>query len=734
MTGRQKHGMGERGNGGAGVEYRRSEMCSFPHAPSPPRPHTSFYVLIALVPSLIAPRLIAAADDWPHALPSANAAVELPAQEWPLRPGLRTIKVLVHYPQGKLAEVNSQTGLMLSLHNWGGVDCVGTASPQALADRLNVIAICVNYLQSGKADSIDGPEPYDFGYLQGLDALRSLWWVRDRLLAGKHSFDDGRIFATGGSGGGNVTLMSNKLAPRTFTCVIDMCGMKKLSDDIAFNLPGGSDLDARWSRNSEHPYYLSRGHQELRFVGCPEHLWTMKRLGNTAKIIVVHGAEDATCPFADAQEMVKLMQGHRLEVEPRFISKDDLDGKVFTSAGHGLGNRTEIVFRVAENYLSPTGSNFLRRTTQTDFERRDDVRYRTSDGEFVISYKDGYPVGHFEAKPPATPYADHVHLDMVIADDGTSQKISKPEDWRRRVRHIRSNFELAAGPLPGPEFRVPLDVQIQEKIAVGGLTRIHLTYQSDPLDRVAAFLFLPKNRRPGKTPAMLCLHQTSAGGKNEPSGIGGDPRLHYALELAQRGYVVLAPDYPSFGEHPYDFGEKSPYTSGTMKAIWDNLRAVDLLETQPDVDPKRIGVIGHSLGGHNAIFTSLFDERLAVVVSSCGFCRFHKDDVPSWTGPRYMPRIASEFGNDADRVPFDFPELIAAIAPRAFFASAAQKDADFDVVGVKETMDAAKPIFELLNAADRLEAYYPPTEHAFPDDARAKAYEFVDKMLQRGTE
>jgi dienelactone hydrolase len=260
--------------------------------------------------------------------------------------------------------------------------------------------------------------------------------------------------------------------------------------------------------------------------------------------------------------------------------------------------------------------------------------------------------------------------------------------------------------------------------------KLKLSYQSDPSDRVSAYLFNPKEIPAAKMPAMLCLHQTFAGGKDEPAGLAGDPRLHYALELAKRGYVVLAPDYPSFGEHPYEFGEKSPYASGTMKAIWDNIRAVDFLESLPHVDRERIGVIGHSLGGHNAIFTALFDERLKAVVSSCGFCRFHKDDVPSWTGPRYMPRIAKEYGNDADRVPFDFPELIAVIAPRGFFASAAQKDADFDVTGVKETMDAAKPIFELLQAADRLEAYYPPTDHAFPDDARAKAYDFLDRNLK----
>jgi hypothetical protein len=109
------------------------------------------------------------ADEW-SALPSKDGAVEIPAQEWSLRPGPRKIRILIHFPDGTKASVQQDTGLMLTLHNWGGTDCVGTASPVVLARKLNVVAICVNYLQSGQVDSIQGPEPYDFGYLQGLTA------------------------------------------------------------------------------------------------------------------------------------------------------------------------------------------------------------------------------------------------------------------------------------------------------------------------------------------------------------------------------------------------------------------------------------------------------------------------------------------------------------------------------------------------------------------------------------
>lgn len=335
-----------------------------------------------------------AAQDWP-ALPVKDAAVELPAQEWPRRPGPRTIRVLVHYPAGTLDSITERTGLMLTLHNWGGVDCVGTASPQVLAQRLNVVALCVNYLQSGPKDSIEGPEPYDFGYLQALDALRALSWLHGQLRGANRPFADGRIYTTGGSGGGNVSLMANKLAPRTFTCVIDMCGMKKLSDEIAYNLPGNGGLNARWSRDRASPSFLSRDEQQIREVGYPPHLAEMKRLGSTARIFVVHGVDDSVT-FPHAQEMVRHLQQAGLDVEPHFITQARVDGQTFTTTGHALGNRTRIVLEVGGSALLPEGPQARVRTGLTDFERKEEIRYATEHGVFVISYAAGYPVGRFE--------------------------------------------------------------------------------------------------------------------------------------------------------------------------------------------------------------------------------------------------------------------------------------------------------------------------------------------------
>ena len=330
-------------------------------------------------------------------LPAKNGRVTLPAQEWRHQPGPRSVEVTVHYPGGKVEQVTPETGLMLTLHNWGGTHCVGTASPTHLAKEFNVIAVCVNYLQSGR-EGIDLKAPYDFGLLQATDALRALSWLAHRLRTDGIAFNAGRIFVTGGSGGGNVTLMCTRLAPRTFTVAVDMCGMARLSDDIAFGLPGGSGLNARWSRDPASEHWLSPGHQQIRDQGDPDILAATKEHDCTTKFFVVHGTKDGTCPFADARRMVENMQAARLSVVPHFLADEDLDGKIFTSTGHPLGNRTLIVGHVAGDLLRPASPSAAIRRTPADFDRKDTIEYTTTDGRFLIDWTAGYPVVRFATK------------------------------------------------------------------------------------------------------------------------------------------------------------------------------------------------------------------------------------------------------------------------------------------------------------------------------------------------
>jgi len=357
--------------------------------------------ILCSITVLLWTRWVFAADElpkgWPK-LPASNGAVEIPAQIWPVRPVPRHVKVYIHYPFGRLEHVTAKTGLMLTLHNWGGTEAVGSADPKGLTERFDVVSIAVDFLQSGKHEAFEAEEPYDFGYLQALDALRALWYVQQGLKANRVLFHSGRIYATGGSAGGHVALMCDKLAPRTFTCVIDVCGMTKLSDDIAFGLRAGSNLNARWSKLPGKPNYLRSDEREIRAMDNPLHLAEMKKLGHTAKIIVVHGIDDVTAPFVDAKELVEAMKAANLDVEAVYVNKSHVDGKVYTDSAHTLGSRTEIVFRVADKFIRNGLTTMHDRKTSTDFFRRDEIKYDTTNGAYVISYEKGFPVGKFVPK------------------------------------------------------------------------------------------------------------------------------------------------------------------------------------------------------------------------------------------------------------------------------------------------------------------------------------------------
>jgi dienelactone hydrolase len=336
----------------------------------------------------------------------------------------------------------------------------------------------------------------------------------------------------------------------------------------------------------------------------------------------------------------------------------------------------------------------------------------------------------------ATPtYSEHQDLSYYLDARGQRHSIRTIADWEIRRAQVLEQMQAVMGPLPKPAVPVPLEVRVLEEARVGPLVRRKITYHTDsPLRRVSAYLFLPAERTMAKLPAVLCLHQTVAIGKDEPAGLGANRNLQYALELAQRGYVTLAPDYPSFGEYRYDFDPKYGYASGTMKAIYDNVRALDLLQSMPQVDPDRLGCIGHSLGGHNTMLTAAFDPRIKALVSSCGFTRFHKyygGKLKGWASPRYMPRIATVYGNDPDRVPFDFTEIVASFAPRAFLASSPTHDSNFDVSGVRDVIAAARPIYALFGVPENLQVNYPDSQHAFTPEARKVAYEFLDRHLRR---
>ncbi len=359
----------------------------------------------------------------------------------------------------------------------------------------------------------------------------------------------------------------------------------------------------------------------------------------------------------------------------------------------------------------------------------DKLQSRTVRLKFTCRQAQFYSYWFAGNKPPLPPfYSDKMRLLHWLDDAGESHVINKPAEWRHRRVHVLQNMSRVMGPLPERDG-TPLDVQVVSSERLETLTRKKVTYLSSQGDRVPAYLLIPHDiQRP--RPAMLCLHGTS-GPKGRTAGLG-KPYPRYTLELAQRGYVTIAPDYTLLGENQTDPAAVG-YVSGTMKGIWNHMRAVDLLASLPEVDAQRIGCCGVSLGGHNSLFVGVFDPRLKVVVTSSGFDSFldYMDGDPTgWCQTRYMPRIETVFDKDPKKLTFDFPEVLAAIAPRHLYVHAPLSDSNFKVESARRCVDAAKQVYGLLDVEPNLVAVYPEGKHGFPPDQREAAYQFIDEVLQ----
>jgi len=345
--------------------------------------------------------------------------------------------------------------------------------------------------------------------------------------------------------------------------------------------------------------------------------------------------------------------------------------------------------------------------------------------------------------PEPAPRLPRDQLLVYRASEGDLRPIQTVAEWPRRRREIVAGMRQIMGELPTDEAkRVPLDVEVVREDDCGSYVRRLITYVSEPGSRVPAYLCLPKRvltEPNARAPAVLCLHGTDdVVGHGTVVGLGSRPNRQYAAELAERGFITLAPNYPRLAKYQPDLAGLG-WQSGTLKAVWDNQRGLDYLSTLPQVDATRgFGAIGHSLGGHNSVYTAVFDERITAIVSSCGldsFLDYYGGDPKrwqpgqGWTQALYMPRLA-DYHDRLDQIPFDFHELIGALAPRRVLIIAPTRDHNFQAASVDRIARAAGAVYALFGHPERLSVLHPDCEHDFPNEVREQAYQVLTEVLR----
>lgn len=322
-----------------------------------------------------------------------------------------------------------------------------------------------------------------------------------------------------------------------------------------------------------------------------------------------------------------------------------------------------------------------------------------------------------------------------------------PELWappfdRERIRgEMLKIFGAPPAEKPPPEPREEADVDC------GTYSRRKVSIQVEPGERMPMWILVPKGLK-GRAPAILCWYGTTSGaGKDTTVGLsGGKPgtpperNRAFAVDMAEAGFVALAPDglrdgeRVSPGKKPYDttvFYAKHPDWSIHGKDAWDLSRAIDWLETLTFVDPEKIGMVGHSYGGHTTIFAAALEPRIKVCWANGPVSDFVGHGlhwaVPKGAGASQSLPALRPYLLEGRRPPIAFYEITALIAPRPLVVGQA--------VGERrpheeENHAAVSQVYRALGVGDRVRYLWYPGDHDFPPHARKEAVAWFSRFFR----
>ncbi len=311
-------------------------------------------------------------------------------------------------------------------------------------------------------------------------------------------------------------------------------------------------------------------------------------------------------------------------------------------------------------------------------------------------------------------------------------------DWPK----VRKEIESAVLSVVGKPTRNAIDdqqVKIMDEMDFAGFSRKRINYFVDDWTRVTAWLFTPEGK--DVRPAILCCHQQTHRGKDEPAGMDGSPLLAFAQHYAEKGYVTLAPDSITAGDRvssglePFDtklFYKDYPKFSAMGKMLSDHMSAVDVLAEMKGVDSARIGVIGHDMGGYNALMLAAFDERVQSCVASCAFTLMATDEDPGrWarkSGFVLMPKLRKSI--ETREFPFDWDGVLALIAPSpTLLITALNDDVLPNTKSCEEAAQRAAKVYKLFGAENAIENVTHRDGHTMSTEALMAADEWFERWL-----
>ena len=299
--------------------------------------------------------------------------------------------------------------------------------------------------------------------------------------------------------------------------------------------------------------------------------------------------------------------------------------------------------------------------------------------------------------------------------------------------------------------KVPLDAEIEYTFERDGLIYERVVFDSEDNMSVPCYVIRPVDMKADKTNgAIVCSHGHGAWGKFPVAGITNFPgtdsqaiindikrcNYNYGEQMARHGFMTICPDLRGFGERRDGLGHIQPFPGrdscninflkGAMFGIYtimlnihDMGCCIDYLQSRPEIDPERIGMMGLSQGGTMTSFTTAFDKRIKcadIICYGSPFADFAIADA-NWCGSQMMPEIYKYFDT------FDIAGLIA---PRPLLMEIGKQDTCFSYKTVKEGFENVKRIYTAAGAAEVIYSDEFEGDHSFAGNV---APEFFKKYL-----
>jgi dienelactone hydrolase len=301
--------------------------------------------------------------------------------------------------------------------------------------------------------------------------------------------------------------------------------------------------------------------------------------------------------------------------------------------------------------------------------------------------------------------------------------------------------------------RVPPAPLVAVLPARGRFVEEHFTYASESGERVPG-IAIKRAGPAGRRAVVIALHGT---------GERKDSMVPLLQVLAERGFLAVAidgryhgerakssSDYPAAILRAYRSGHGHPFLYDT---VWDAMRLVDYLDTRPDVDPARIGMMGISKGGIETYLTAAADPRIAVAVPVIGVQSFRwalEHDAWQARAGTIQPAVeaaASDAGVKGVNAPFvrkfydrvvpgiygefDGPAMLALIAPRPLLVINGDQDMLTPLAGVQESAAAAAQAYRLAHAQEKFELFVQPDAgHEFTRHAQEATVDWFVRWLR----